>query len=135
MEEHVGGKHEEGEEKRHAQDQEAELAHADLEGIRRPAPGKLRCEPADARLSPCPGRNRSRGSQVLLNNLLYDVSEMGVPFDRVDESALSRPAQWSTALIERFMLVLGPVSSLFDFLTFFVLLRLLGVNAALFQTG
>ena len=72
---------------------------------------------------------------VLLNNLLYDVSEMGVPFDRVDESALSRPAQWSTALIERFMLVLGPVSSLFDFLTFFVLLRLLGVNAALFQTG
>jgi Mg2+-importing ATPase len=72
---------------------------------------------------------------VLLNNLLYDVSEMGVPFDRVDESALSRPAQWSTALIERFMLVLGPVSSLFDFLTFFVLLRLLGVDAAQFQTG
>ena len=72
-------------------------------------------------------------AQVLL--MLYDVSEMGVPFDRVDASALARPVRWSTTLIERFMLVLGPVSSVFDFLTFFVLLRLLGVNAALFQTG
>jgi P-type Mg2+ transporter len=73
--------------------------------------------------------------QVLLNNLLYDVSEMGVPFDRVDAGTLSRPAQWSTALIERFMLVLGPVSSLFDFLTFFVLLQLFAADAAQFQTG
>ncbi len=73
--------------------------------------------------------------QVLLNNLLYDVSELGVPFDHVDASALARPAQWSTALIERFMLLLGPVSSLFDFLTFFVLLRLFGADAAQFQTG
>ncbi len=73
--------------------------------------------------------------QVLLNNLLYDVSEMGVPFDRVDKRALVRPAQWSTALIERFMLVFGPLSSLFDFLTFFVLLTLFGANAAQFQTG
>jgi Cation transporting ATPase, C-terminus len=73
--------------------------------------------------------------QVLLNNLLYDVSELGVPFDRVDASALTRPAQWSTALMERFMLVLGPLSSLFDFLTFFVLLQLFGSDAAQFQTG
>ena len=73
--------------------------------------------------------------QVLLNNLLYDVSEMGVPFDRVDASALARPVRWSTTLIERFMLVFGPVSSLFDFLTFFVLLRLFGADAAQFQTG
>ena len=73
--------------------------------------------------------------QVLLNNLLYDVSEMGVPFDRVDTSALARPVRWSTTLIERFMLVFGPVSSLFDFLTFFVLLRLFGADAAQFQTG
>ena len=73
--------------------------------------------------------------QVLLNNLLYDVSEMGVPFDRVDTEALARPARWSTTLIERFMLVFGPVSSLFDFLTFFVLLRLFDADAALFQTG
>jgi len=72
--------------------------------------------------------------QVLLNNLLYDVSEMGVPFDRVDVRALSHPAQWSTVLIERFMLVLGPVSSLFDFLTFFVLLQLFAADAAQFQT-
>ena len=73
--------------------------------------------------------------QVLLNNLLYDVSEMGVPLDRVDASALARPVRWSTTLIERFMLVFGPVSSVFDFLTFFVLLRLLGADAAQFQTG
>jgi len=72
-------------------------------------------------------------AQVLL--MLYDVSEMGVPFDRVDASALARPVRWSTTLIERFMLVFGPVSSVFDFLTFFVLLRLLGADAAQFQTG
>jgi Mg2+-importing ATPase len=73
--------------------------------------------------------------QVLLNNLLYDGSEIGVPFDRVDEEALQKPAQWSIKLIERFMLVLGPVSSVFDFLTFYVLLHLFDADAALFQTG
>jgi Mg2+-importing ATPase len=73
--------------------------------------------------------------QVLLNNLLYDVSEMGVPFDRVDKSALKKPAKWSIKLIERFMLVLGPISSVFDFLTFYVLLKLFAADAALFQTG
>ena len=73
--------------------------------------------------------------QVLLNNLLYDVSEIGVPFDNVDAEALRRPVRWDIKLIERFMLVLGPVSSLFDFLTFFALLSLFGAGEALFQTG
>ncbi len=73
--------------------------------------------------------------QVLLNNLLYDCSEVGVPFDNVDAEALERPVQWDIGLIQRFMLVLGPVSSLFDFLTFYALLKLFGAGEAMFQTG
>ena len=74
-------------------------------------------------------------TQVLLNNLLYDVSEVGVPFDSVDEEALQRPVHWNLALVERYMLVLGPISSLFDFLTFYALLHLFGADERLFQTG
>lgn len=74
-------------------------------------------------------------TQVLLNNLLYDISEVGVPFDNVDAEAVRRPVRWDIKFIERFMLLLGPVSSLFDFLTFFVLLRLFGASERMFQTG
>jgi Mg2+-importing ATPase len=73
--------------------------------------------------------------QILLNNLLYDVSEIAIPFDHVDPEATARPVTWDVTLIERFMLVFGPVSSLFDFLTFYALLRLFGAGEALFQTG
>ncbi|SEE16631.1 Mg2+-importing ATPase [Rhizobiales bacterium GAS188] len=73
--------------------------------------------------------------QILLNNLLYDVSEIAIPFDRVDPEATARPVKWDIKLIERFMLVFGPVSSVFDFLTFYALLYLFGAGAALFQTG
>ncbi len=73
--------------------------------------------------------------QVLLNNLLYDASEIGIPFDRVDPETIARPVRWNMDLIRRFMLVLGPVSSLFDFLTFYALLTLFGAGEALFQTG
>jgi Mg2+-importing ATPase len=73
--------------------------------------------------------------QVLLNNLLYDASEAGVPFDHVEAEALTRPVRWDLRLIQRFMLVLGPVSSLFDFLTFYALLHLFDASEALFQTG
>ena len=74
-------------------------------------------------------------TQVLLNNLLYDLSEVGVPFDNVDPEALEKPVHWDIRLVERFMLVLGPVSSLFDFLTFFALIQLFGAGEAMFQTG
>jgi Mg2+-importing ATPase len=74
-------------------------------------------------------------TQVLLNNLLYDVSEVGVPFDNVDAEALRKPVRWDIKFIERVMLVLGPVSSLFDFLTFFALLSLFGASEPMFQTG
>ena len=61
--------------------------------------------------------------QVLLNNLLYDVSELGIPFDDVDAETLQKPVRWDLSLIKRFMLVLGPISSVFDFITFFILLE------------
>jgi Mg2+-importing ATPase len=73
--------------------------------------------------------------QILLNNLLYDVSEIAIPFDRVDPEAVARPVTWDVKLIERFMLVFGPVSSIFDFVTFYALLYLFGAGEALFQTG
>src|ERR1700721_4279169 len=73
--------------------------------------------------------------QILLNNLLYDISEIAIPFDQVDEEAIAGPVKWDIKFIERFMLVFGPVSSLFDFVTFYVLLYLFGAGEALFQTG
>jgi len=72
--------------------------------------------------------------QILLNNLLYDVSETAIPFDRVDEGELRRPHVFDIREIQRFMLVMGPVSSLFDLLTFGLLLAL-SAAPALFQTG
>jgi Mg2+-importing ATPase len=73
--------------------------------------------------------------QILLNNLLYDISEIAIPFDQVDEEAVAGPVKWDVKFIERFMLVFGPVSSVFDFITFYVLLYLFGAGEALFQTG
>ena len=73
--------------------------------------------------------------QILLNNLLYDVSEIAIPFDSVDPEATAKPVRWDVKLIERFMLVFGPVSSVFDFLTFYALLYFFGAGEALFQTG
>jgi Mg2+-importing ATPase len=73
--------------------------------------------------------------QILLNNLLYDVSEIAIPFDHVDEEAVALPVKWDVKFIEQFMLVFGPVSSIFDFLTFYALLNLFGAGEALFQTG
>ena len=77
--------------------------------------------------------------QLLMQNLLYDVSQMAVPFDHVDAEYLSRPRQWNTLGIGRFMLVVGPISSLFDGLTFVLLWFVFGANSpgnqALFQSG
>jgi Mg2+-importing ATPase len=74
-------------------------------------------------------------TQILLNNILYDLSEMVLPFDTVDAAELAHPQRWDMKLLRDFMLVMGPVSSLFDFVTFFLLLKLMDANAALFQTG
>lgn len=73
--------------------------------------------------------------QILLNNLLYDISQTAIPFDNVDTEAVSKPVHWDIRRIKIFMGVLGPISSIFDFLTFFVLLILFHANETLFHTG
>jgi Mg2+-importing ATPase len=74
-------------------------------------------------------------TQILLNNLLYDVAQIAIPTDRVDRSYVSRPQRWDMRLVRDFMLLVGPVSSLFDFLTFYVLLHVLHATEPLFHTG
>jgi len=74
-------------------------------------------------------------TQILLNNLLYDVAQITIPTDHVDRSYVSRPQRWDMHLIRNFMLLVGPVSSVFDFLTFYVLLHLLHATEPLFHTG
>jgi Mg2+-importing ATPase len=74
-------------------------------------------------------------TQILLNNMLYDLSEVPIPLDRVDAAELAAPRILRPGFIRNFMLVIGPVSSLFDFLTFYVMLAVLHADAALFQTG
>jgi Mg2+-importing ATPase len=73
--------------------------------------------------------------QVLLNNFLYDLSEVPIPMDTVDDDFMRRPRRWDMAFIRNFMLVLGPVSSVFDYLTFWVMLTVFRAHQALFQTG
>jgi len=73
--------------------------------------------------------------QILLNNLLYDVSELPIPLDRVDDDSLSHPRKWDMRYIRNFMLMIGPVSSAFDFLTFFIMLSVFRASESLFQTG
>ena len=74
-------------------------------------------------------------SQILLNNLLYDSSQLAIPTDRVDEDQLQAPSHWNIAFIRRFMLTFGPISSLFDFLTFGLMLGVLHAGATEFRTG
>jgi P-type Mg2+ transporter len=74
-------------------------------------------------------------TQILLNNLLYDVSEMTIPTDNVDDEQLVRPSHWDTRLIRRFMMFFGPISSLFDFATFGIMLWVFNAGSTLFRTG
>ena len=74
-------------------------------------------------------------TQILLNNLLYDVAQISIPSDNVDAEYLRRPHRWNFTLIRRFMLFIGPVSSLYDFLTFYVLLRVFRAGEQEFHTG
>ena len=74
-------------------------------------------------------------TQILLNNILYDLSELPIPFDAVDAEDTAQPRVMDMGLIRRFMFTIGPVSSLFDFITFAVLLKVFDASEALFQTG
>ncbi|RUP06518.1 MAG: magnesium-translocating P-type ATPase [Mycobacterium sp.] len=74
-------------------------------------------------------------SQILLNNLLYDSSQLPIATDRVDEEQLHAPSHWNVAFIRRFMMIFGPISSLFDFMTFGLMLGVLDAGAVEFRTG
>jgi Mg2+-importing ATPase len=74
-------------------------------------------------------------SQILLNNLLYDTSQLAIPTDRVDEEQLRRPSHWDIAFIRRFMLWFGPLSSVFDVLTFVMMLEVFDAGPARFRSG
>lgn len=74
-------------------------------------------------------------TQILLNNFLYDVSELTLPTDQVDEELTHRPAHWDLHTVGRFMLVFGPSSSIYDFLTFGLMLGVFNAKESLFQSG
>jgi len=74
-------------------------------------------------------------TQILLNNLLYDMSQMAIPSDAVDDELLRRPKRWRVDFIRQFMLIIGPISSIYDFLTFGMLLFVFHANEQLFHTG
>lgn len=75
--------------------------------------------------------------QVLTNNLLYDFSQTAIPTDNVDEEFLAAPRRWEIGNIFKFMLFIGPISSIFDYVTFAMMIFIFGAwtNPALFQTG
>ena len=75
--------------------------------------------------------------QVLTNNLLYDFSQTTIPTDEVDADWLTKPRKWTIGEIQRFILFIGPISSIFDYMTFFIMLYVFNAwnNPALFHTG
>ena len=74
-------------------------------------------------------------TQILLNNFLYDTAQITIPSDNVDERYISAPRRWDMALIRNFMIFIGPISSIYDFLTFYVLLHFFHAGQAEFHTG
>jgi Mg2+-importing ATPase len=74
-------------------------------------------------------------TQILLNNFLYDLAQVTIPTDTVDETFIRKPQRWNIKLIRDFMLYLGPLSSIYDFLTFFVLLKVFQASEQFFHTG
>jgi Mg2+-importing ATPase len=76
-------------------------------------------------------------TQILLNNILYDVSEVTIPTDNVDQEYIQKPKRLDTTYIRDFMIFFGPISSIFDFLTFFIMLEIFSgyTHVPLFQTA
>ena len=74
-------------------------------------------------------------TQILLNNFLYDLSQVTIPTDNVDETFIIKPRRWDIRLIREFMIFIGPISSIYDFLTFFIMLTIFHASEALFHTG
>lgn len=73
--------------------------------------------------------------QILLNNMLYDFSQITIPTDNVDEDSLTKPTPWNIDFIKKFMFTMGPVSSLFDFITFGLLWYVFRASPEMFHTG
>jgi Mg2+-importing ATPase len=74
-------------------------------------------------------------AQILLNNFLYDTAQITIPSDRVDEQYIRSPRRWDMKLIRNFMIFIGPISSIYDFLTFYVLLHFFHASQPEFHTG
>lgn len=74
-------------------------------------------------------------TQILLNNFLYDLSQVTIPTDHVDATYIERPHRWNIGMIRDFMLTIGPISSIFDFLTFWAMLAIFHASEATFHTG
>jgi Mg2+-importing ATPase len=74
-------------------------------------------------------------TQILLNNFLYDTAQITIPSDNVDASYLRLPQKWDMRLIRNFMILIGPISSIYDFLTFYVLLHYFHASPSFFHTG
>jgi Mg2+-importing ATPase len=74
-------------------------------------------------------------TQILLNNFMYDAAQITIPTDNVDEAYLRSPRPWDMRLIRNFMIFIGPISSIYDFLTFYVMLHYFHAGEALFHTG
>ncbi|MDE2026284.1 MAG: cation transporting ATPase C-terminal domain-containing protein, partial [Patescibacteria group bacterium] len=73
--------------------------------------------------------------QILLTNGLYDLSQLSIPSDNVDHESLLKPRHWNINFIRNYMIFFGPISSLYDFLTFGVMIYIFHAQGALFQTG
>jgi Mg2+-importing ATPase len=73
--------------------------------------------------------------QILLNNFLYDIAQVTIPTDNVDEEFTASPKKWDIKFIRNFMYVFGPISSVYDYLTFIVLFYIFGLSASAFHTG
>jgi Mg2+-importing ATPase len=74
-------------------------------------------------------------TQILLNNFLYDLAQVTIPTDNVDPAYTRRPQRWDIGIIRNFMILIGPISSIYDFLTFYVLLAVFHSSEKLFHTG
>jgi P-type Mg2+ transporter len=74
-------------------------------------------------------------TQILLNNFLYDASQLTIPSDNVDDEYMRRPRPWDMKQVRNFMLTIGPISSIYDFLTFYVLLHFFHASQPEFHTG
>lgn len=74
-------------------------------------------------------------SQILFNNFLYDTSQLSIPSDKVDQEYLIKPKHWNINFIKKYMIIFGPISSIFDFITFYLLYKVFSLSGGAFQAG